>query len=199
MAEQNPEGDGGDEFGLTSTIGPLPVWGWMGISLALVLIYTQWRKNKTASKTSTTATAPPTTATDQTPPFIIQNYTQTPAGVPGPAGPSGPAGPTGATGPAGGTTPGHNPFPNPIPVPVGPAQPVSMPTTKQPLAYRVKPGDTLAKIASAYHVNGGAQALYQFNIGSGPGSANRSAKDVATLKQRGPDLIYSNEVIYIPQ
>jgi len=184
----NPETDeGGGDFDLTTPIGPLPLWGWMGIVLALVVLYSQWRKNKAAAKPASTAT-PATSTTDQTPPFIIQNYTQT---TPGPAGATGPAGPTGATGPAGGPSIGPT-VPSPLP-------PVHAPVTVKPMAYRVKPGDTLDKIASANHVAGGGQTLFEYNIGTGPFSAHRSAQDIATLKQRGPNLLYSNEVIYIPQ
>lgn len=203
MATPDEEGrpggtDGG--FSFTRKLGPFPVWVWMIVTLAGAVLYSTWHKNKAAaSKTSSTSSTASTTPTDQTPPFIIQNFPGTSGGT-GPAGPAGPAGATGATGatgPAGSTTPAPAPSPSPTPPPK-PA-PVSMPTAHQPLQYRVKPGDTLSKIAEAYHINGGGQALYQFNIGTGPGTANRSAKDIATLKQRGPDLIYSNEVIFIPQ
>lgn len=202
--------DGGGGISFTGKFAGLPVWGWMGIGLAAAVLASQWRKNKTAATagTGSSSAAAAGTPNSQTPPFIIQNYL--PTGAPGPAGPAGPAGPTGSTGATGATgpagpaaggtpAPAPSPTPGPSPAPVPRPAPVSLPVAHQPLAYRVLPGDSLSSIAAKYHVPGGWQALYAYNIGTGPGTANRSASDIQTLKSRGPNLIYSNETIFIPQ
>lgn len=65
-----------------------------------------------------------------------------------------------------------------------------------PVAYRALPGDSFSKIAAKYGVFGGnGLSLYNYNINS----AGRSSADIATLKQRGPNLIYSGETVYIPR
>lgn len=203
MAEQQTEA-GTSPF--TKKLGPLPMWAWMAIALALAVVYSQYQKNKAAATTTSATSAAATTGTtpaDQIPPFIIQNYTG--QGVAGPAGPQGPSGVPGTPGAPGGPGPIGPPGPagNPTPPPAPPAAPSPPPPTPpsnpQPLVYRVQPGDSLSGIAAKFHVPGGWQALYNYNIGTGPGTANRSPQDIATLKQRGPNLIYSNEQIYIPQ
>jgi hypothetical protein len=61
----------------TRKLGPLPLWGWMGIGLALGLVYYFWQKNKASAASNGTASSSATGDTepaDQTPPYIIQNY-----------------------------------------------------------------------------------------------------------------------------
>lgn len=188
-----PQGGGTNAF--TRKLGPLPVWAWMGVGLGLALAVSLWRKNKASSTASTTAETSTTATSTQTPPFIIQNYTGT--GAQGPAGPAGPAGPTGATGATGapgkpgvGTVTG-----TPIPQPgTGKKPPKGGGKNPQPIVYRVKPGDTLSAIAERYHVPGGPQALYNYQLSS----PLRSAQAKQEIKQRGPNLLYSNEEILIP-
>lgn len=67
---------GGNAF--TRKLGPLPLWGWMGIGLAFGLVYYFWQKNKagasSANTASTSTESGDTEAADQVPPYIIQNY-----------------------------------------------------------------------------------------------------------------------------
>lgn len=71
------------------------------------------------------------------------------------------------------------------------------PATAKPLEYKVKKGDTLTSIAKKYGLT--ATQLYDYNIGTGSKGANRPASTIATLKSRGPNLLYSNETIDIPK
>lgn len=172
----------------------------MLIGLGVAVAYSSWRKNKTAA--AATSTSASGTATDQTasqtPPFIIQNYTSTTSepsdvnvsvsGTQGPPGATGPAGPPGLSAP---TPVGSTPIS--VTKPITPAPPKSTaPKKATPLVYRVKPGDTLTSIAAKYHTT--ASALWTFNTAPG----NRPASTIATLKKRGPNLLYSNEEILIP-
>jgi hypothetical protein len=77
----NSGGGGGNVF--TRKVGPLPMWGWMGIALLLAVGYYLWHKNQSSSSTSSSAQ---TAATNNTPggvdsslvpQFINQTYTQT--------------------------------------------------------------------------------------------------------------------------
>lgn len=90
--------------------GPLPVWGWMAVVLALVLIFVWWRRNSAAGTATEAATGyRDELPGDQTAPpiFIIPPGPQGPPGSPGPAGPTGPAGPVtvAPAPPAGGAPP----------------------------------------------------------------------------------------------
>jgi hypothetical protein len=58
----------------TRKVGPIPLWLWGILVLALVVFYKQWAANKAASTQSNTASTTSTSAANQTPPFIIQNY-----------------------------------------------------------------------------------------------------------------------------
>lgn len=102
MPDQNddtsqPTRGGGNAF--TRKLGPLPVWAWMAVGLGLAIAYSSWRKNKTAAASTPSTTTPPAgvqTAAN-TPPFVIQNYTQTAPGGGPVTQPSGSSG-VGATG-----------------------------------------------------------------------------------------------------
>ena len=193
MAETNEGGQperrssGGGSNPFTRKLGPLPTWAWMGIGLGLALAWANFRKGKQAAAASTTTDTTGDQTAGQTPPIIIQNYPG--EGTPGPAGPAGPAGPQGPTGSTG--APGGTTTPPPV---VTPPKPQTTTKPKAPIAYKVKPGDSLSKIAAKYHTTW--QALWNFNIGP---SSPHSKQAIATLKQRGPNLLYSNETIYIPQ
>lgn len=189
-----PAGGGGGNI-FTRKLGPAPVWLWMAALLGALLAWSSYRKNKTAQATPADTTGADTSA--QTPPIIIQNYP--PATAPGPAGttatipgPPAPAIPTG-TGGAGSkvTLPGAIPknFPK-LPKPPG------RKAAPKPVAYRVKPGDTLDKIAAKYEYSGGGEGLWHFNYGPTSPHSKQAREEI---KNRGPNLIYPNETIYIPQ
>lgn len=73
MTEVNNQGQvQGGGIGLTSKVGPLPVYVWGLLGLGLVLAYSWYKNKNSSSATDTTATTP--SPSDQTPPFIIQNY-----------------------------------------------------------------------------------------------------------------------------
>lgn len=103
---QPAPGAGGSNV-FTRKLGPLPLWGWMGIGLAVALGYYFWQKNKAAS-TASTSTTGTTGTTDQNliPQFVNQVYTDNT--VPPEQGPPGPQGPQGVPG-----TPGQNGGPPP--------------------------------------------------------------------------------------
>lgn len=66
----------------THKLGPLPMWAWMGIGLAIALGYYFWKQNKSNSSTS-----PPdqTTAASQIPQFVNQTFTNSgPPSTPAP-------------------------------------------------------------------------------------------------------------------
>ena len=45
-----PDGGGGNVF--TRKIGPLPMWAWMGIALALAIVYYLYKKHTSSSTSS---------------------------------------------------------------------------------------------------------------------------------------------------
>ncbi len=73
----------------TRKLGPLPMWAWMGIGLAVALGYYFWKNNLSSSGSSTPNQ---TTASSQVPQFVNQTYVQgtPPVVAPGPPPPPGP-------------------------------------------------------------------------------------------------------------
>lgn len=65
---------GGNVF--TRKIGPLPMWGWMGIVALLAVFYYLYKKNQSASTSSTNAAANTPGGTDSSlvPQFVNQTY-----------------------------------------------------------------------------------------------------------------------------
>lgn len=73
MSETAPERPSGNV--LTRKVGPLPMWGWMGIVLLVALIYYVFKKNKSsASTTSTASNAAGGVDSSLVPQFINQTY-----------------------------------------------------------------------------------------------------------------------------
>jgi LysM repeat protein len=196
---------GGNVF--TRKLGPAPVWLWMAGLLGVALAFTSYRSNKAKATgaTGTAASAASTaagTAASQTPPFIIQNYTQ----GQGPQGPAGPAGPAGtSTSAITGSGPGFS-----YRVPLGPMADLqprgpltfssaprslsatsaagSMAAPAQAQTYRTKPGDTLASVAASYSTT--PQRVLQYNAANAAGPALVAAAS-------GP--LSPNQLILIPQ
>lgn len=179
---------------LKSKVGPLPVWAWtlLGtIALALVLI-----RQKSKSSGNDEAAADQTnsdlgSAAELANMFTVAglmpyqggdvyiNTTTTSNPPPTPSKPT--------------------PIPLPQPVPAGnvpkPAHNPSTGSNKPPApraTYVVKKGDTLSGIAKKYGTT--ATKLFKYNTTAGV----RPANTIATLKKRGPNLLYSNEKILIP-
>lgn len=93
--------------------------------------------------------------------------------------------------------PGH--YRPPVKPPVHP-----VPGKKKPLpsqvdyTYHVKKNDTLSGIAKHYGLT--TAQLWNFNTGTNPAnSAMRPKSTIATLKKRGPNLIFPNETLAIPK
>jgi LysM domain-containing protein len=205
---------------LVSKAGPLPVWGWGAIGLGAAYGWSRYKANKAAKQApaeagaggtanaftygagqpvsgqptyliennipgfgsvpSTPVVTPPTPA----PPAVTPPSTTPtpPVATPGPPPP--------AAAPPPPPPPPSAPPPRPAPPPPPPRPPVP---THNAITYRVRPGDTLSKIASMYHVPGGWQALYAYNTNPQYNSA------WATFKRQGPNLIYSGQTIHVPQ
>lgn len=188
---------------LTSKWGPLPVWGWSLIGLGVAWAYAKWKASKTKDQSSTdTATAADTgLGTDQTqavaPQFVIENNLPSESSpVTAPTTP-----PVTSTPPGTGSQPPVVVPPNhgtPIPAPTPTGKPAGVTATpikakKTPVTYKVVHGDTLSSIAARYHTT--AAKLWAYNTTAG----NRPAATIATLKKRGPNLLYAGETILIPQ
>lgn len=180
---------------LTRKAGPMPVWVWGLIGLAVAWAFAKYRDLKSAAAAAQQQPAPGAAASSESqqvaPQFIIEeNLPTVPVSISGI--PSAPVTqPT--TPPLPVTTPpGTAPKP---PVATKPAAPPPPKGTrkKPPLHYIVHHGDTLGSIAARYGTNW--QHLYQYNTTPGV----RPADTIATLKQRGPNLLYAGETILIPQ
>lgn len=104
---------GGNVF--TNKIGPLPMWAWVGIAAAILVIWRVMAGKKSASSQATTT---PSTPADQVPQFVNQTYVSTTA----PGAPSG-------------TTPVPSPSTPTPPDQPGPTTPMpTIPTMPQQLA-----------------------------------------------------------------
>jgi LysM repeat protein len=86
--------------------------------------------------------------------------------------------------------------PPPQPPPAAPPPPPAPPPRQQVPAhtYRVQHGDTLSKIAAANNIPGGWQALWAYQLDP----RNNPPQQIATLKARGPNLLFAGETIRIP-
>jgi hypothetical protein len=78
----------------------MPLWGWMGVGLAVALVWAYWRNSQSQKATAASPGVTDTGTTDSSliPQFVNQVYTNTTppsAPVPGPPGPVGPQGPPG--------------------------------------------------------------------------------------------------------
>jgi LysM repeat protein len=143
-----PSSSGGNVF--TRKLGPLPTWGWMGIALAVALVYYFYSKNKSSSttaQTSATNNTPGGVDSSLVPQFVNQTYVN---GSP-------PAAPnitnntnsndtnSNNTAPTGNTSTVNNVTP-PVNKPAPPAQQVHY------VKYTVKAGDTLQSLSKKYGV-----------------------------------------------
>jgi hypothetical protein len=203
-----PAGGGGSSEGFFQRkVFGVKTWVLMlGLTIA-ILTWSLIKARKNASANSTNASTTGTNAgtnAQYTPPYVIEtdvneapvNVTDnTPVTVNNPPPPvRNPGGP-----------PRRRPGPIPGPHPPVPSQPPPSSNpgqTKPPSSgfrtYRVKPGDNLTTIARDFKVfqtspNPGV-ALYNYQLTPGL----RPPETQATLRQRGPNLIYPNEEIYIP-
>jgi hypothetical protein len=76
MSESYPEprSSGGGNI-LTRKLGPLPVWGWMGIGLVAAIGWYMIQKKKTPAATTAQSASSGTTDTSLIPQFVNQVYT----------------------------------------------------------------------------------------------------------------------------
>jgi hypothetical protein len=98
----------------------------------------------------------------------------------------------------GGNPPGPPPRPRPGPVPAPRPVPVPGPvpvSSGRPEYVRAAPGDSFGSIAQRYHIAGGGQALYQYNLTT----SQHSDEAKASIRQRGPDHVVINEQVFLPQ
>lgn len=171
---------------LTRQVGPLKTWVWMLIGLGLALAYALYNQRKHAAATAdagATGTATGSgdipddyaTGNNTVPDFISQNYVNTTVNNNIPTQTLPPTAPP----PKDTTTP-----------PTTPTTPT--PTTPKHTTYVVKKGDSLSKIAKKYGTTW--QKLWTYNTTKGV----RPDSTIATLKKRGPNLLYSGEKILIP-
>lgn len=164
----------------TQKIGPAPVWAYGALGLGAALVVANYRAGKNPPKGAASDTADDTVPQDQVPAYITQNYiTVNNEGDDAPTVPGVP------------TTPTVPPVAPPK-TPAPPKPPVVTKPRAKAQEYRVKHGDTLSSIAKRYHTTW--QAIWKFNTTAG----NRPAATIKTLKNRGPNLLYANELILIP-
>ena len=176
--------------------GPLPVWAWGAIGLVAAYMYNKYKANQAAQQAQTQNQNQSASSETQAvaPEFVIENNM--------PAEAEGPEAPTSAGPPVPPSTPvkvpiGHPPIPGGPPIAVHPKPPTGHPKTKAPIEYRVPAGSgqSFSSIAKKFGYKAGGEALYQYNITSSPHSA--AAKQ--EMKSRGPNKLFGNELIYIPQ
>lgn len=197
---------------LSKKWGPAPVWVYALLGLVAAWLYSKYKSSSAAASTATTDTTGTGETTATAPEFIIENNepvatsgtpsapVTTPVSTPPVVTPPGktPAPPVSskpAPPPGTGSPVQANPIKSPLPPVKGtPVSPIKGTPAKKPaISYRVVAGDTLSSIAAKYHTT--AAALYAYNTTPGV----RPASTIATLKKRGPNLIYSGETILVPQ
>ena len=190
---------------LTSKWGPLPVWVWGLLGLAVAWAVAKYRdlKNAATAQQDTTSAGTGLTASesqDVVPQFIIENQLPgTTINVPGGGGASShPVPPPGGGGgvPIIVSPPGKGPHPPAHGGTPHPPKPPAKPPVKgkgKAIEYRVQHGDTLSTIAAKHGIKDW-HTLWTYNTTPG----NRPASTIAELKRRGPDDIVTGELILIP-
>lgn len=196
-----------NESFLAAKWGPLPVWAWAALGLVIAYVFNKYRASKQPAPATDTSTATTSSAQAEgqavAPQFIIEEnqapeynvQTVTTGGNPGErAHAPTPTPPPPVSAPVTPTAP--NPPVTSPPVSKQPSK-TTPPKAKPPIEYRVPAGsgESFTSIAKKFGYKAGGQALYQYNITSSPHSA--AAKN--TMKARGPNLLYGNELVYIPQ
>jgi LysM repeat protein len=151
MSQMQPEvqPESGNVF--TRKVGPLPMWAWMGIALALAIVYYLYKKNKAGSTSSqnsaqnSSVNTPGGVDASLVPQFVNQVYNQeTPPVAPNVTVTNNiPATPPDNDHPGGGTPPVQ-----------GPKTPPNRVVPKAKVTYKtikVQPGQTLQSLAQQYH------------------------------------------------
>lgn len=159
MSQMQPEvqpQSSGNVF--TRKIGPLPMWAWMGIALALAIVYYLYKKHESGSSSSTSSSqnssvnTPGGVDASLVPQFVNQVYNQeTPPVAPNvtvnntvPSGTD-----NDNTGGNGGGNTGSGTPPAKTPKPTGNRVPPKTKTTYKTIT--VQPGQTLQSLAAQYH------------------------------------------------
>lgn len=158
MSQMQPEStvpqSGGNVF--TRKIGPLPMWAWMGIALAIAIVFYLYKKHTSSSDTSQSSAqnssmnTPGGVDASLVPQFVNQVYNQeTP-----PVAPNVTVNSTVNNPPPVETSPPSTPTPPSAPVsnPKPPAPRAPAPAKK--VTYKtitVQPGQTLQSLAAQYH------------------------------------------------
>lgn len=202
MSEQIPERSGGGGNVFTRKIGPLPMWGWMGIALLLAVFYYLYKKNQ--GNNAQAQTAAPTDTTDQSlvPQFVNQTYVQeTPP-------------------PAPNVTVNNQIEPEEVPPPrppirPRPIQPVNFPPTPAnipPAPAGTKPKVVTVTVGKFPSGVGGSPAAQEGSFGKGTAAWNSTLWGIATHYHvkggyqtlaklnhiKNPSLIYPGQKILVP-
>lgn len=175
---------------LKSKIGGIPVWVIAVVGTG-ILTFFLWRKS--SSQADATQAAADQTSTDLGSAAELANFFDTSGLMPYQGGDVYVT-QTNNPGNTGGTV---SQPPTTTPPSTGGVTTPKPPATAKPFEYKVKKGDSLVAIAKKYGLT--ATQLYDYNIGTGSKGANRPASTIATLKSRGPNLLYSGETIDIPK
>jgi LysM repeat protein len=178
---------------LVRKVGPAPIWVWALLGLVLAWAFAKYRDLKNSAAAATAAAPPGAVASsesqDVAPQFIIEeNLPTVPVSITG--APSAPV--TMPPVPAAPVTTPPSTSPQP-PIASRPTAPPPRKTSAAPLHYIVQHGDNLSSIAARYHTT--AARLFEYNTTPGV----RPASTIATLRKRGPNLLYSGETILIPR
>lgn len=185
---------------LKSKAGPLPIWAWAGlgtVALALFLMRAKTKKSDSTSAAADQANSNLGSASELANMFevaglmpyqggdVYVNTTQTnnpPSGATTTLPPVNSGPPAGS----GVATPPVTHIAGPTPTMKGPG------TSKSQGSYTVKRNDTLSGIGKKYGFT--AAQLFKYNTTKGV----RPTSTIATLKQRGMNLLFAGEKILIP-
>jgi LysM repeat protein len=176
---------------LKGKLGPFPVWVWAGLGTILLAVFLMRKKSQSGNDKAAAdqSNADLGSAAELANMFTVAGlmpyqggdvYVNTTTTTPPPKS---------------GGTPWQPPKPpvHALPVLPKPGSKPTKPTVPKPRAtYVVKKNDTLTKIAKQYGVS--VATLWKYNTTAGV----RPAQTIATLKKRGPNLIFPNEKILIP-
>lgn len=197
MATEQTEQTGGSLW--KRKYGPLPLWAWAAILLAVVAGWRLYSEHKTASSTQQDQT----TAVDQAPPLVFQNYLtlDTPDGMPPGGGREHPPGGTPPPGPAPSPTPTPAPGPAPTPAPTPTPKPAPAPTPA-PAPAPAGQWVTVARWTSSNtpwnSTLWGIATHFGFGGNNWPTIWNAPQNAALRQRRKDPKLIQPGDQIFVP-